>query len=235
MMMDCRKHKYERKIMKRTTRWTLIACAAAMSCSLGFGVAEADPCDSPIRMINEQSVDLSPLLEWWSNPQGCERPLFAWKQVRGRIMRETAYGWIIQGEAEGEGQPLRFLLRNPPFERLQKYHEMQRQLRAYEQERIYLNDYLNRPVRSPYDSQVDSAIPSISWSDQLIAITRLQQLERTIPALHQEFSRLQDDRGNFKLDAFALRINETYKGLPVFDHGYTLPVPWCAPTASAKP
>jgi hypothetical protein len=184
-------------------------------------------------MISEQTVDLRPLLEWWSSAERGERPLSGWKLVRGRIVRNTAYGWIIQGEAEGENQASQFLLKNPPRERLQKFHEVQCQLSIYEQERDYLNDYLERAVRMPYDSTSDSAFPSVSWSDQMAAVTRLLDLDRTIPALRQELGRLQDERGNFKLDTFALRLNERYQGLPVFDHGYPLPVPSLAPRVSA--
>jgi hypothetical protein len=55
------------------------------------------------------------------------------------------------------------------------------------------------------------------------ALTRLQELGRTIPSLSRELGELQDEHGNFRLDAFALRLNEQYRGLPVFDHGYSLP------------
>jgi hypothetical protein len=206
--------------------WASIACAAGLSWLAGVGVAGADPCASPLRMINAQSVDLTPLLDWWSNPQGGERPLSGWKQIRGKIVQERAYGWIIQGEVEGESQPVKFLLKNPPRERLLKFQELQHQLWSYEQESIYLNDYLDRPVRSPYDSQSDSSVRSISWSDQLDALTRLQELTRTLPSLRRELAEYQDGRGNFRLDAFALRLNERYHGLPVFDHGYSLPVAW---------
>jgi len=220
--------------MKRTTRRTLIACAAALSCSLGFGVAIADPCDSPTRMVNGQAVDLTPLLEWWSNGQAGERPLSGWKHIRGRIIGETAYGWIIQGEAEGESLSAKFLLRNPPRERLQKFQALEQQLLSCERERVYLNDYLDLPVRSPYDGHSDSTVPSISWSDQVAAVTRLQELARTIPSLRQELGQCQDERGNFRLDAFALRLSERYQGFPVFDHGYSLPASWSPTNLSTQ-
>jgi len=52
-------------------------------------------------MLGEQTVDLQPLFEWSSNPDASERPLSAWKRVRGRIVQETPYGWLLEGEAEG--------------------------------------------------------------------------------------------------------------------------------------
>ena len=209
--------------MKRTNRWTLIACAAGLSWLIGACFAGADPCDSPLRMLGEQTVDLQPLFEWSSNPDAGERPLSAWKRVRGRIVRETPYGWLVEGEAEGEGQPSKFLLKNPPRERLQRFHELQAQLRAQKQQRANLDAYLDRPVHTPDNNW---GYNSISWDDQLAAVTRLQELARSIAWTRHQLVYLQDEHGNFRVDAFALRLNERYEGLPVFDHGYSLPVPW---------
>ena len=209
--------------MKPINHWTSIACVASISLLLSAIFAGADPCDSPLRMLGEQTVDLQPLFEWSSNPDAGERPLSAWKRVRARIVRETAYGWLVEGEAEGESQPSMFLVKHPPRERLERFRELQRQLSAYRQQRADLDAYLDRPVHTPDNNW---GYTSISYEDQLAAVTRLQEVARSIAWTRHELVYLQDDHGNFRLDAFALRLNEQYEGFPVFDHGYSLPVPW---------
>jgi hypothetical protein len=81
--------------------------------------------------------------------------------------------WIITGEAEGESQ-MSFLLKNPPRERLQRFEDLHRQLPAYERQRADLNEYLQRPVRTPYYETwgYDSSLPLINWKDQQAAIAR---------------------------------------------------------------
>jgi len=114
-------------------------------------------------------------------------------------------------------------VKHPPRERLHKFQELQSQLWAYKQERANLNAYLDRPVRTPDNNW---GYNPISWDDQLAAVTRLQEVARNIASTRHQLVYLQDEQGNFTLDAFALRLNERYEGLPVFDHGYSLPVPW---------
>ena len=84
-----------------------------------------------------------------------------------------ALKWIITGEAEGESQ-MSFLLKNPPRERLQRFEDLHRQLPAYERQRADLNEYLQRPVRTPYYETwgCDSSLPLINWKDQQAAIAR---------------------------------------------------------------
>jgi hypothetical protein len=177
-------------------------------------------------MIGGRTVDLQPLFEWWSNQKEGKRPLPKWKHVRGSIVRETALGWIITGEAEGESQ-MRFLVKNPPRERLQRFEDLHRQLPSYEKQRAELNEYLQRPLRTPYYETFvfDSPLPPISWKDQQAALARLEEIERTMLAIHEEIGSLEDEHGNFRFDGFALRLHERYEGLPVFDHGYSISMP----------
>jgi hypothetical protein len=213
-------------IRKRMKQSLLVACLVGFGCLVCCGFGAADPCNSPKRMIGGGTVDLQPLFEWWSNQKEGKRPLPKWKHVRGSIVRETALGWIITGEAEGESQ-MRFLVKNPPRERLQRFEDLHRQLPLYERQRADLNEYLQRPLRTPYYETYafDSPLPPINWRDQQAALARLDEIERTIAAIHQEIGNFEDEHGNFRLDGFALRLHERYDGLPVFDHGYSISMP----------
>lgn len=214
-------------LRRRTRLMVLFACALAMSCVLCFGYDGSDPYNAPKRMVNGQTVDLQPLFEWLVNPNGDARPLAAWKHMRGSLIAETAFGWIIEGEIEGQGEVSRFLVKNPPRQQLEKYRQLQRDLPGLERDRFYLKEYLKRPLRTTwgeYWGYYDSPVPRITYSEQQAATDRLEDLEQTISRLRQEIARTQDGRGNFRLDAFVLRLNERYDGLPVFDHGFAIVV-----------
>jgi hypothetical protein len=211
---------------KRTRQSLLIASFFTIASLLCCGFGAADPCNSPKRMVSGRTVDLQPLFEWWSTQKEGSRPLPRWKHVRGSIVRVTAMGWIISGEAEGESQ-MRFLLKNPPRERLERFENLHLQLPAYERQRADLNEYLQRPLRTPYYETFvfDSQLPPIGWKDQQAALARLDEVERTIAAIHQEIGNCEDEHGNFRFDGFALRVHEKYEGLPVFDHGFSISMP----------
>jgi hypothetical protein len=42
-------------------------------------------------------------------------------------------------------------------------------------------------------------------------------------AIHNELVPMQDDAGEFKVDAFALKSDECFEGLPLYDYGSTTP------------
>jgi hypothetical protein len=203
-------------------------CATAMGIwVLCAGLAWADPCGTTKRIIAGRVVDLQPLFDWWSGVKGGTRPLLSWKHLSGSIVRETFVGWIMSGEVEGETEPSKFFLRNPPREQLEQFQELQRRLAGCQRERASLNVYLKRPVRNAYDEYwgYHDPLPPITISEQQAALTRLDGLDQTIASLRQQIAGKQDERGNFRFDGFALRLNERSEGLPVFDHGYPFPIP----------
>src|SRR5437879_646368 len=114
----------ETGLVKRMKFSSLFGWAFGVSCLLAVPFAGANPCNSPKRMIGGHTVSLQPLLDWWANPRGGVRPLSGWKHLRGTIVREMAYGWIIEGKAEGEHSS-QFLVKNPPVERLRKFQDLQ--------------------------------------------------------------------------------------------------------------
>jgi hypothetical protein len=141
--------------------------------------------------------------------------------VRGTIVRDTAFGWVVSGKAEGLQQASTFLVKNPPREKLRRFQELKRELPEYERARTVTLDFLKRPTITDWYSYwlAQPSRPPITLTDYHDASALLAELDHRITAIHQELAPLEDKQGDFKLDAFALRVHETYDGLAVFDHG----------------
>jgi hypothetical protein len=96
-------------------------------------------------------------------------------------------------------------------------------LTEYERARAEVTDYLKRPVCTDWygywQGQWQWTAPPISKSEYDQATARLADVDQRITSLHAELAATQDANGNFKLDAFALKLNQISDGLPVYDHG----------------
>jgi hypothetical protein len=201
----------------------VIAYAVALSWLAAADSSFGNPCVYPKRMVNGYAVDLRPLMEWWAEPKGL-RPLSGWKHIRGAITKDTALGWVMAGKAGGEGHSSAFFLKNPPRERLLRFQEIKRRLPELDQSRVATQELVQRPVNSYWDRAwaVPRPSPVMSVAEHKEAAERLRLLDQEIQGLREELAPMQDEQGNFKLDAFALRLSETYQGLPMFDHGYPM-------------
>jgi hypothetical protein len=204
-------------------RNVIIAGAAALGWLLLADRASGNPCVYPRRMVNGYAVDLRPLMEWWAEPKGL-RPLSGWKHVRGIITEDTALGWMMTGKAGGEGNSSKFFLKNPPRERLQRFQEIKRRLPELDKARVATQELVQRPVHSYWDRAwaVPRPSPVLSVAEHKEAAERLRLLDQEIQGLREELAPMQDEEGDFRLDAFALRLSERYQGLLVFDHGYPM-------------
>jgi hypothetical protein len=183
--------------------------------------AQANPCNYPKRSVNGYTVNLQPLMEWWSDPKGL-RPLSGWKHVQGSVVRDTAFGWVVTGKADSKGHPSTFLIKNPPRARLRRFEELKRQLSECQRLHDAEMEILRRPVCTDWYSYslTDWSAPPISLTEYRSATARCAELGHAIYTINVEMGTMRDKKGNFKLDAFALRLNESFEGLPVFDHGY---------------
>jgi hypothetical protein len=161
-------------------------------------------------------------MEWWAEPKGV-RPLSGWKHVHGSISQDTAFGWIVTGRAESEKQSTSFLLKNPPQERLRRFKELKRQLPEYERARDSIRQFLSRPVYSDWYSLWLSqwSGPAISLAQYKDARLAVAELGHTINNIQAELAPMENGQGDFRLDVFALSTHESFKGIPVFDHGHS--------------
>ena len=201
----------------------VLGLAAALLWLVTVESACANPCVYPKRMVNGYAVDLRPLMQWWAEPKGL-RPLSGWRHVRGAITEDTALGWVMTGKAGGDAHTSKFFLKNPPRERLQRFQEIKRRLPELDKDRVATQELVQLPVHSYWDRAwaVQRPSPVLSVAEHKEAAERLRLLDQEIQSLREELAPMQDAEGNFRLDAFALRLNERYQGLPVFDHGYPM-------------
>jgi hypothetical protein len=202
-------------------RWRMLA--VAVICGL-FVIpsGRSAPTVYERRVINFHQVDLMPLFEWWDRRKG-ERPLASWKHVEGTLERETAYGWLVRGTIEGQDGLYYFLLRNPPQKELARLRELENSLPALEQQRATELGVAKLPMYegrewNAYGELVRSPTQDYDRIEQ--AQTNLQDLDTRIAEIRQQMADMLDKRGNFKVDAFALDMNQVYQGSPVFDFGF---------------
>jgi hypothetical protein len=173
-------------------------------------------------MINYHQVDLMPLFEWWDRRRGV-RPLASWKHVEGALERETAYGWLVRGTIEGQNGLQYFLLRNPPQKELARLRELENSLPNLEQQRASELAVAKQPMYegrewNAYGELVRSPTENYDRVEQ--AQFNLQDLDTRIADIRQQIATMLDKRGNFRVDAFALDMNQIYQGSPVFDFGF---------------
>jgi hypothetical protein len=189
---------------------------------LAIPSARSTPATYERRVINYHEVDLMPLFEWWDRRKG-DRPLASWKQVQGTLERETAYGWLVRGTIEGKDGLHYFLLRNPPQKELARLHELENSLPELEQRRASELAVAKLPMYdgrewNAYGELVRSPTENYDRIEQ--AQVNLQDLDTRIADIRQQMADMLDKRGNFKVDAFALDMNQVYQGSPVFDFGF---------------
>jgi hypothetical protein len=171
------------------------------------------------RVINNYPVDLMPLFVWWDHQHGGVRPLTSWKHVQGALERETMYGWLVRGTIEGQSGLQYFLLKNPPRKELAKYRELEAQLPKLEQARATTLPNTKLPTDRGWDWVVWGA-PAEDVDRVEHARNELNQIDTQIQTTREEMAEMLTKRGYFKVDAFALQLNQVYQGSPVFDFGY---------------
>jgi hypothetical protein len=182
------------------------------------------------RVINYHTVDLLPLFVWWDHQKGV-RPLSAWKHLQGILDRETPYGWLCRGYIEGQPGLHYFLLKNPPKTELARYHELEGQLPELEREKSDKLELASQPTQKTWSMGLYSnssgtaenpayTLPVENADEINEAKGQVQEIDAHIAGVRQEMGSMLTKRGYFKIDGFALKLNEVYQGSPVFDFGY---------------
>ncbi len=177
------------------------------------------------RIISYHTVDLLPLFVWWDHKQGA-RPLTRWKHLQGIMDRETPYGWLCRGSIEGQPGLQYFLIKNPPKKDLQHYRKLENELPQLEEEKASKLEFASQPTHKAYSlytsSDQDPAIQlPVENHDAIVeAKDQVHELDARIQGVRQEMGEMLSKRGYFKIDSFALQLNETYQGSPVFDFGF---------------
>jgi hypothetical protein len=196
--------------------WLGLGVLAAMPALLN-----ASPAAYPQRYIQPHRVNLTSLISWWDHPQG-QRPLTSWKHIRGHLERETPYGWLLQATVEGQAGSRYLLLRNPPRKELARFRELEKQVANLEQRRADVLHFANLPAFDGWT--VDGAgdlvpVRSVNFDRVEQAHADLADLDYDIAVAHEEMAAMVTKDGWFRVECFALRLNETYQGSPMYDFG----------------
>ena len=86
-------------------------------------------------------------------------------------------------------------------------------------------EILRRPVYTDWYSYylTQWAEPALSLAEYRDAEATFSVVQRRMAAISAELAPMQDASGEFKVDAFALKCDESFEGLPVYDYGGTAP------------
>ena len=198
--------------------------------------ASANPLKAPKRMVNGQTVDLSPLFQWWAKKNG-DRPLSGWLHVMGEIVGTNAAGWVVTAqldEKDAAENGKKILLRNPPLEDRAEFEKLLSRKKALEgqdaklkaeaaqastrlkdiaQEQKVARDHHLRPPRYPEANTLQQ--------EQKNAKNHSKTIETEISELNKQLKSYPSG-DHYTVDCFALRAPEQVDGLPVFEHGVGL-------------
>jgi len=225
----------------------LAALAAALLLTSQPGLA--NPLKDQERWIGPEKVDLAPLFKWWSKRSG-ERPLVSWIHVTGSIVSTNTWSWVIEARIEnssnhGKNQPPatqqsnRIILKNPPVGEWAEFQNLTaRQLWLNSQRQILssrTNEAAERAQILSAQQKADRhehvhpppalAVEYKKWKQiQKEAEQRLKQIDQQIKDLKPRLAAYPDAE-SYVIDCFALKGGETFKDLPVYDYGKSMPVP----------
>jgi hypothetical protein len=205
----------------------------------------ANPLKSPRRLINHQTVDLSPLFKWWTNHSSV-RPLTGWVHITGPIVGTNSWGWIVEAKAEGPNRSYtardsadsprkesgKLFLQHPPLQDLVEFQKLKAELDTLNQNRKQLLDQETQARNqseviakekknvSRYSAEArELSQESKQWnlaSQQ--ASSTIKQLDLRIRPLKEKLATYpSSDR--YLVDCFALDTGQETQSLPVYDHG----------------
>jgi hypothetical protein len=213
-----------------------------IGCLALTGALCASPARYPKRAIAGQPVNLTPLIRWWSQREG-PRPLSAWVHATGRIIGTNAFGWTVEGRVDDEsgkhdkggvhGSDSKFILKTPPVGEMAEFYQLQAKFKQLTAER----SQLNREIKS--DNQREKKLsqqkPRYTRRGRIRARNASQQLNRArfdeqnaherldeIEKEIKQVEKLQSElpSGNtYTVDCFALKLNQEFRGVPIYDHG----------------
>ena len=222
---------------KQSPKTSLFAAVLMLAMPWLSGAAPESPLKHPKRMVRGQTVDLTPLFQWWARKDH-ERPLPSWAHVSGAVIATNSLGWVIKGEAQGGGKDdggkkeagaETFVLKNPPLAERGEFERLLNEQKSLNEERARLlgldaqaknqedtfarRKNVNRRYRVTETTQLRNTRTQTKGSVQE-AEAQLQELKKKLAAF--------PNAEHFALDDFALRTGEKFGAYPVYDRGMPL-------------
>lgn len=228
-------------------RWFALAI---LGCFLLAESSLADPARDPKRLVNNFTIDLTPLCKWWQKKDG-PRPLSAWIHLTGSVVGTNSGAWIIEGKPDGsdnnktardEGsaaaastEPARFLLLNPPVEDLLEFQRLSDRLAQLNRKHAELvSQATEAHSRDAAVTEQERALGRNRAQARVLATEdkQLKSLENHAKTdqklVEQEIKELKSKLAaypkpdQYVLDCFALDKHGEHQQMPVYDYGRSL-------------
>ncbi len=204
-------------------------------------VLHANPLKDPKRVISGQTVNLTPLFQWWTNRHG-DRPLSAWAHITGPIVATNSWGWTVDAQVDSlparsktsaapnpsSGGPLKLVLRHPPMAELADFSTLAAQYQALSDESQALSNQVQaiaarlRAIGPNYRRSPVVAVETRELhQSESQANGRLANLRPLMVDTHARLASFPDST-RYLVDCFALDTKEQFNGLPAYDYGRSL-------------
>jgi len=199
----------------------------------------ASPVKNPRREVDNQIVNLSPLLHWWTNHAGV-RPLTAWVHVTGNIVGTNTYGWIVDASVEashrpgqdetagGGGGQKRIVLSHPPLQDRAAFEGTAAQLKSLEDQRTQANALETQANNYIHPGGGNAVRPHFALKTldlreakavQQQAAAQVRELDKQIKDLKASMAASWANAQHYEVDCFALDTGRDQNRLPLYEHG----------------
>jgi len=219
----------------------LVAATAVCLALAAPQISRASPLKDPKRIINGQTVDLSPLFRWWSKQEG-ERPLKAWVHLSGTVTATNAWGWVIEAHIEraktGPGDDPnalkdgKIILRHPPAAERGEFEALAAQLKELNDQHARLSADASKANKSSQDATTKQSANNVSVRRAASLQRQAQQAGETakededqLKTIDQQLKEVKDKLATFpsetkySVDSFALDLKQQANGMPLFERG----------------
>lgn len=214
---------------------------AALGILLGLATfLHAGPAKDPQRVVNQRTVDLTPLFHWWTNHSG-ERPLKAWVHLTGSVIATNAYGWELDGQtdsvtdsashhkSQSQLAGYHLLLRDPPASDKALFERLSAELATLKSERTNVvakqqqaKQAVNVASHSSGSARVRSARSAQARSAEAYVTRDLHTVDTAIANVKKQLAAFPDPQ-HYVVDCFALETGQRAATLPVYDYGTVFP------------
>ena len=187
----------------------------------GVSIGLAAPQETARRIVDGQTVDLTPLLRWEKKPKG-ERPLKAWVKVAGHVTGTNSMGWEVQlHEGDRHGGSGKIVLKNPPAAEAAEFARLEAELKDLEHQRVRLASEASRPLhdRTVRTRRGTKVVRDPNRSEVAGAKSQLAGVDKQINEVNKNLAQYPARGGQYSLDCFALKTERVYNGLPLYDRG----------------
>ncbi len=183
----------------------------------------------PKRIINNVTVDITPLVKWEMAGSQDARPLKPWDFLSGPVVGTNSIGWVVTVTVGKEPQPKTIVLRNPPRAQQDEYNRLVAQ-QATLSRRLVAIQREQQVAAQRYRAVEDEfrRLQLIRFSgDALDVAAQLAQqaqldAERVSGQLQNFDWQGHDPARGFIFKGYAVRTGLLYNNAPIYDYGFAL-------------